>query len=518
MNELQSLFDFPGVTAREWWLFAGMLVGLFTFVGIAESLRKVTSLTGNATRKIVHILVGVFVFFVPIVFASPVPGIVMSVLFMGINYISVRFRLFKGMDDTMRHTYGTVYFPLAFLLLIVFFWESYPVIISTSILILGIADAGASIIGEGVKNPRSYHLSSDRKSLQGSSAMFLSAFIVTVGCLLWYPFTLPESADIAGSSVLFVLALSFVVATVTTVVEAMAVRGLDNLFIPLSAGIILFIGLESATVFESQFFVGFFFAVIVSVLSFRAGFLAPSGAAATFLMAIIIFGIGGWKWTVPMLVFFIVSSLISRIKNKRKEAAEQLFEKTHRRDMGQVAGNGGIASFFVLFEFSWPDPIWYIAYLGAIAAATADTWGTEFGISFSTGARDILTFRKVPRGASGGISITGTFAGIVGGMVIALSGYPWYAQSSDIMLSSFVLLGLVTGAGIAGSIFDSYIGAALQALYKCPVCNAVTERKNHCDAPTAKVRGYAWITNDYVNLGCTAMGSFVAILFYVYLI
>ncbi len=514
MNEFKVFIDFAGVTANEWRLFAAMLIGLFTFVGIAEALRKTTPLTGNATRKIVHILVGVFVFFVPIVFVSPVPGILMSILFIGVNYVSVRFRLFKGMDDTTRETYGTVYFPLAFLLLIIFFWESYPVIISTSILILGLADAAASIIGGSIKNPHTFNLLGDIKSVQGSGAMFLIAFAVSVGCLTLYPFTLPDNAQFAGSSLAFVVALSFIVAAVTTVVEAMAVRGLDNLFIPLSASIILVVGLEGAGAIEVQLVIGFIFAVVISVLSLRAGFLAPSGAAATFLMAVIIFGIGGWKWTIPMLSFFILSSVISKMKNKKKKAAELLFEKSHRRDMWQVAANGGLASVFVILEFISPDPIWYFAYLGAIAAATADTWGTEFGISFSTAARDIITFRKVPRGTSGGVSLTGTFAGLVGGAVIAISGYAWYHQAMEIIPSSFVLVGLVAGSGIAGSLVDSYLGAAFQAIYKCPVCDAITERKHHCESPTKKVQGFSWVTNDYVNFACTATGSVAAIVLY----
>lgn len=514
MSEFRSFFDFAGVVTAEWQLFIAMLIGLFTVVGIAEVLRKTTSLTGNATRKVVHILVGVFVFFVPILFVSPVPALLMSVLFICVNYISVRFRLFKGMDDTTRETYGTVFFPLAFFILILFFWNSYPVIISTSILILGLADAAASFIGERAKNPRIFNFTGDRKSLQGSSAMFMVTFIVTAGCFQWYPFRLPDEALLAGSSVAFIIALSIVVATVATTVEAISVRGLDNLFIPLTASIILFVGLDGAGTIGMQLFIGFIFAVLISISSMRAGFLSPNGSAAMFLMAVIIFGIGGWKWTIPMLTFFTLSSVISRMKNKRKEAAELIFEKSHRRDMWQVAANGGLASVFVLLEFISPNPVWYFAYLGAIAAATADTWGTEFGVSFSSGARSIITFRKVPRGTSGGVSITGTVAGLAGGAVIALSGYAWYHQAMEIIPSSFLLVGVVAGSGVAGSLFDSYLGAVFQANYKCPACAAQTERKYHCGIPTKIVHGHIWITNDYVNFACTTMGSFVAILLY----
>jgi len=518
VSDLQLFLDFQSVTGSEWLLFTAMLVGLFSFVGVAETLRKTTSLTGNTTRKIVHILVGIFVFIVPLVFVSPVPGILMSALFIGINYFSVRFRLFKGMDDTMRETYGTVYFPLSFLILILLFWNSYPVIISTSILILGLADAAAAFIGQGVEEPRLYKLSSEQKSVQGSFAMFTVAFLVSMFCLLLYPYSLPDDAIVVGSSILFIFTLSIIVAVVTTVVEAMAVRGLDNLFIPLSAAFILYVAFETASTVESKLIAGFIFAVLISALSFRVGFLSSSGAAATFLMAVIIFGIGGWQWTIPMITFFILSSVISNMKNKRKETVQDVFEKSHKRDMGQVFANGGIASIFVVLEFLWPDPVWFIAYLGAIAAATADTWGTEFGVSFSSGARDIVTFRKVKRGTSGGISLTGIGAGIVGGIIIALSGLAAYNGDLDVMTSSFLFVLLIAIAGIIGSLFDSYLGALLQAMYKCPVCDTMTERKQHCNVSTQNIRGYTWMTNDYVNFACTSMGSIAAIgmyLFYV---
>jgi uncharacterized protein (TIGR00297 family) len=502
------------VSSSEWLLFAAMLFGLFAFVGAAEVLRKTTSLTGNTTRIIVHVLVGVFVFFVPLLFISPVPGILMSILFIVINYLSIRARLFKGMDDTTRETYGTVYFPISFLLLIILFWDTYPVIIATSILILGLADGAASAVGQAVRTPRRFNISGAGKSYEGSIAMWTVALCVSIVCLALYPHDIHYTANGLASPWRFILSVSLVVAVVVTVIEAMSARGLDNLFVPLGAAIILYVALDGSAGTANQLFAGFLFALLISLISFRVGFLSRSGAAAIFLMAVIIFGIGGWKWTIPMLTFFILSSIISRMKNKRKEAAEQYFEKSHKRDMGQVAANGGLASLFVIGEFAAPDPLWYVAYLGAIAAATADTWGTEFGISFSSTARDILSFKKVPAGLSGGVSAIGLLAGVAGGTVIGLSGFIWLLYARGEYLSPYVIIGIVAGAGIIGSIVDSIIGAALQSQYRCSVCNKVTERREHCGAPGRNVHGYRWITNDYVNIGCTAVGSFTAVILF----
>src|SRR5208283_4704858 len=73
---------------------------------------------------------------------------------------------------------GTVYYPLSFLILVLLCWDTLPQIISISILILGLSDAAAAIVGENLSSPHVYYLTSDKKSLEGSAAMFATAFLV----------------------------------------------------------------------------------------------------------------------------------------------------------------------------------------------------------------------------------------------------------------------------------------------------------------------------------------------------
>ena len=71
------------------------------------------------------------------------------------------------------------------------------------------------------------------------------------------------------------------------------------------------------------------------------------------------------------------------------------------------------------------------------------------------------------------------------------------------------LIGLVSG--LVGSLFDSYLGATVQAMYYCPVCKKETERRVHnCGTETLPLRGIAWINNDVVNFLATAFGAVVA--------
>ena len=65
-------------------------------------------------------------------------------------------------------------------------------------------------------------------------------------------------------------------------------------------------------------------------------------------------------------------------------------------------------------------------------------------------------------------------------------------------------------SGVLGSIVDSILGATLQGRYECPICSQETERRTHCNCLTSLKKGYAFIDNNLVNLGSTAVGALIA--------
>jgi uncharacterized protein (TIGR00297 family) len=241
--------------------------------------------------------------------------------------------------------------------------------------------------------------------------------------------------------------------------------------------------------------------LLIALASYRVKFLTISGSVATFILALIIFGIGGWQWTVPIVSFFLLSSLLSKYGSRRKSPYDSVFEKSSTRDWGQVVANGGVAAIITILSAVFPAYDLYPLYLGALAAATADTWGTEIGILGRGITVSVLTFRPVATGTSGGISEKGTYGGAAGAAIIALAGYPWYTE----LQTAFIVI----AAGIIGSLADSFIGATLQAQYKCSVCGKATERAEHCSHPTDLSRGLKWIGNDVVNGICTLVGAAV---------
>ena len=499
-------------TNSEWIYFSLIFLGLGTFIAAAELVRKALHWSPEVTRKLVHISTGVLIFFTPQIFNSGIPPILLAVIFISVNFAAIKFGLLKGIHGTNRRSYGTVYYPLSFLILVLLCWDSIPQIISISILVLALSDAAAAIVGENLPSPHVYYLTSDQKSLEGSAAMFATTFLVvaflldTSACL---KDTLELNLNLNFSRILLVGLIAVAVSLFATAWEAISSKGLDNLTIPLSTAFILHYFLVPLPHHHfEQFIVGMALAAIFAVASYSLRLLSSSGSVGTFILASIIFGLGGWQWTVPILTFFILSSVLSKFGKKRKAAYQLMFEKTDTRDAGQVAANGGVAGIMMLCWYFFPEnTVWYFIYLASLAAVTADTWGTEIGLLAKGSPRSIITLKKAEKGTSGAVSFVGIVGGALGAFLIAASGSFWMAGT--VLISAFMM---IIVSGVAGSLVDSLLGATLQAQYRCVVCGKITERSIHCGLPTSLVGGLRWIDNDAVNWACAAAGSIFFIL------
>lgn len=259
--------------------------------------------------------------------------------------------------------------------------------------------------------------------------------------------------------------------------------------------------------FLNQFFISLIAGVVISFLSYKAKFLSFGGSVVTFLLAVSIFGIGGIMWAVPILTFFILSSLLSKMGKNAKKRYFTTFEKTGIRDQYQVLANGGIGGILVLISYFYYDISLYYAYLISLATATADTWATEIGIIYGKNTIKITNFQKVDPGTSGGITIPGTLAAFLGSLVITFVGYLMYPL---INIKTFFMICLL---GFFASLTDSVFGATIQAQYKCKQCAGFTEKKYHCNIIAEQISGYTFINNDMVNFLSALSGTFIYIIF-----
>ena len=110
---------------NEWWTFLSFLFLILGIVGISDFTQKQDWISPDANRKWVHFLVGIFVCISPLIFSTNLWPITLSIIFIFLNGYALRKELFKGIHSQDRLSHGTVYFPIAYLIMVLFFWN-YP--------------------------------------------------------------------------------------------------------------------------------------------------------------------------------------------------------------------------------------------------------------------------------------------------------------------------------------------------------------------------------------------------------
>jgi uncharacterized protein (TIGR00297 family) len=262
-----------------------------------------------------------------------------------------------------------------------------------------------------------------------------------------------------------------------------------------------------------QLALGLCLALVIAGLAYRRGSLSVSGAAGATVIGTIVFGIGGWGAGVLLVLFFVSSSSLSHYKETLKARFDEKFSKGHRRDLAQTLANGGAGTLCLLADLIWPSPVWWAAYVGAIATVNADTWATELGVLARTAPRLLTNWRAVEPGTSGAVTVTGTAAAAAGAGVISLAalGFTWVESGGG---AAFGLLVAGTLAGLAGSLFDSWLGATVQAIYYVDALGKETEQHplHRSGHPTRLVRGWPWLSNDLVNFLASCAGAALAAL------
>ena len=169
----------------------------------------------------------------------------------------------------------------------------------------------------------------------------------------------------------------------------------------------------------SNFDVGAVGSAAIAVVAYRARSLDGGGAVAAFAVGTATYGALGPPGAAVLLGFFVTSVAFSRMGKMRKEKAFADIGKTGPRDAAQVFANGGVAAICALLAF-WVDARYAVAFAGAFAAATADTWGTEIGSLARLQPRSILTRKPIATGLSGGVTAVGLLAEFAAALLIAL--------------------------------------------------------------------------------------------------
>ena len=203
---------------------AALLVGLCVLV---EAVAQHTSLSPESARKLVHIPSGIVGALLPLVLSfAEIAGLAAG--FAALMVLSLRFGIFTRIHDVTRSTYGEVYFPLGIAALAVVCPQPAP--FAYGVLVLGVGDGSAAVIG-GRLGKRIVPLVQTTKTLWGCGAFLASCSVLG--------FALLASA---GGSLPYTLVAAAAIALALTPVELFLTQGLDNLALPVLAGM-LFAGL-----------------------------------------------------------------------------------------------------------------------------------------------------------------------------------------------------------------------------------------------------------------------------------
>jgi uncharacterized protein (TIGR00297 family) len=177
-----------------------------------------------------------------------------------------------------------------------------------------------------------------------------------------------------------------------------------------------------------------------------------------------------WPWRsllLPIVAVAVLSGLATRLGRARKQELE-LDEGREGRHSPQIAANLGLAMLAAspfaqsfLFDSGWfgHDPrtelLLFAIPLATLAEAAADTLSSEIGQAFGGVPRMITTLRRMETGQDGAITLTGTFAGILGALAVAAVG-AWAIHGNALVFWAAV------AGGVFGLIFDSLLGATFE--------------------------------------------------------
>jgi phytol kinase len=197
---------------------------LFVFAIILAStlLTHRRILSGESSRKFIHIGVSNWWIIAMIFFDTPWYAAIPPLSFVVINYLSYKDQIIGAMESQDgRGGLGTVYFAISLLVLslITFRPGSNPYIGALGILIMGYGDGFAAVFGSKF-NSYTFHILGSKKTLIGTLAMFVFSFLAAFIILSIYD---PISS----------FRNSLILALFATVLEAFSPAGFDNLTVPL---------------------------------------------------------------------------------------------------------------------------------------------------------------------------------------------------------------------------------------------------------------------------------------------
>ncbi len=229
--------------------------------------------------------------------------------------------------------------------------------------------------------------------------------------------------------------------------------------------------------------------LVMAVLAAWKKWLTGGGILGAVTLGFMVLYLGGFSCFSLFLFFFVSCSVLSKIKR----AYNSREKKGSQRDLMQVIANG-VPAVLALLLSRTPSfrNIAVIAFSSSVAEAVADTFSSTFGIMSRHDPVSVVTFTRVPKGISGGVTILGLLAGAAGAVITALlHALVIYPEWHHVLI--------ISGAGFIASVIDSVLGATVQEHFRTKD-GTLTEHEWDGEVRNMRVRGIPGFDNDMVNL------------------
>lgn len=439
------------------------------------------------SRKLVHILVGAEWIILAHFVGASYHFIIVCVLFLAILSLAHFKNMMPMISSEGDNSPGTVYYAVAMTIMstVTLFVPDMMLPFGIGVFCTSLGDGFAGLFGQLIKK---YNISLYRnKSLFGA----LSNFVFSFGTAITF-------------DVVFDMELKLwhciVIGIFSVIHEMITGAGFDNITITLGTAFLAYSFIEYPII--ELFAAPIVFTPVIIALVLDKRVLTKGGLIlAIILDAVVSLTLGNFGF-VLLAVFLFGSVAVDKIK-KRKRNDDSITEKGECRDSVQVLANGLIPMLMAVLFSITTEKAFLVGYVAALAEAFADTCASGLGV-YSNSTFDIFKMKKIKSGLSGGMSVVGTIASLIGAVSLCALSF--------VFVSDLKILLIASSAAFLGSIFDSFLGSLFQIKYKCRVCNEIIERKVHCNKFCKKHSGFEFFDNDVVNLFSGAFAAALATL------
>lgn len=309
--------------------------------------------------------------------------------------------------------------------------------------------AGVWTVGDSVVSGGLFTLGASDPTARIGSAFLLGETVGSLG-----------SGPGVGGSLAFLVIGCLVAATAAGLAESLPTKLDDNVLVPVVGGAVLWVatlvdpgllgpGSPSTGSWPAVWLTGVAITAPITLLAYAARVVTRSGALAGVFLATVLYVYAAWPGLFMLGGLMVLGTVATRMGHTRKEALGIAEERGGRRGPGSIMANTGAGVAFAFLAVVTPYSEGFsIAMVAAFATSLFDTTATEFGQAFGRRHMLVTTWRTVPEGTTGGVSVAGTLAGVLGGT--ALAGVGWAT-------------GLVGIAGALAAVLGAFFGSTLES-------------------------------------------------------